>query len=83
MERTGIDAMAVAIGNQHGVYTAPPNINLEVLEQVRKNVSVPLVLHGASGIGAADVRACIERGITKVNIHTELCQAAVAALKEK
>lgn len=80
VERTGIDALAIAIGNQHGVYTSAPQINLDVLERVRANVSVPLVLHGASGIGEKDIQACIDRGITKVNIHTELCQAAATAL---
>lgn len=48
VEKTGIDSLAVAIGNQHGAYTAPPRINFEILEKVRGDVSIPLVLHGAS-----------------------------------
>lgn len=80
VERTGCDSLAVAIGNQHGVYTSEPQINFEVLEQVRDAVSVPLVLHGASGIGDEDIKKAISLGITKINIHTELCQAAMEAV---
>ena len=47
--RTGCDSLAVAIGNQHGVYTSAPQLNFEVIRRVREAVSVPLVLHGASG----------------------------------
>lgn len=82
VERTGCDSLAVAIGNQHGVYTSDPQINFDVLKRVRDVVSIPLVLHGASGISNEDVRKAIELGITKVNIHTELCQAAMDAIRE-
>jgi len=80
VERTGIDFLAIAIGNQHGVYSSAPQLNLEILEKVRATVSIPLVLHGASGISDEDVKKCIDRGITKINIHTELCQAAMIAV---
>ncbi len=83
VERTGCDSLAVAIGNQHGVYTSEPQLNFEVVERVRAAVSVPLVLHGASGIGDADIRTAISLGIAKINIHTELCQAAMAAIKDR
>lgn len=82
VERTGIDFLAIAIGNQHGVYSSEPRLNLEIVEKVRDSVSIPLVLHGASGISDEDVRKCIDRGITKINIHTELCQAAMIAVVE-
>lgn len=80
VERTGIDFLAIAIGNQHGVYSSEPKLNLEIVRKVRDSVSIPLVLHGASGIGDEDVRKCIDLGITKINIHTELCQAAMIAV---
>ena len=83
VERTGCDSLAVAIGNQHGVYTSEPQLNIEVVERVRAAVSVPLVLHGASGIGDADIRTAISLGIAKINIHTELCQAAMAAIRDR
>jgi ketose-bisphosphate aldolase len=81
VERTGIDSLAVAIGNQHGVYSSEPKLNFDVVKKVREAVSVPLVLHGASGIGNDDIRTAISLGITKINIHTELCQAAMIAVK--
>ncbi len=56
VERTGCDSLAVAIGNQHGVYTSEPKLNFEVVKRVREAVSVPLVLHGASGISDADIK---------------------------
>lgn len=80
VDRTGIDSLAIAIGNQHGAYTAPPQINFDILEKVRNSVSIPLVLHGASGIGDEDIRHAIDLGITKINIHTELCEAAMDAI---
>ena len=80
VERTGCDSLAIAIGNQHGAYTAPPQINFDILEKVRNSVSIPLVLHGASGIGDEDIRHAIDLGITKINIHTELCEAAMDAI---
>lgn len=83
VERTGCDSLAVAIGNQHGVYTSEPQLNFEVVERVRAAVSVPLVLHGASGIGDADIRTAISLGIAKINIHTELCQAAMEAIRDR
>lgn len=81
VERTGCDSLAVAIGNQHGVYTSEPKLNFEVLEKVRKAVDIPLVLHGASGISDEDIRMAIRMGISKINIHTELCQAAMDAIR--
>ncbi|WP_302279299.1 class II fructose-bisphosphate aldolase [Brachyspira pilosicoli] len=80
VEGTQCDSLAVAIGNQHGVYTSEPQINFDVLEKVSKVVSVPLVLHGASGIGDEDIKKAISLGISKINIHTELCQAAMQAI---
>lgn len=80
VERTNIDSLAVAIGNQHGTYSTEPKINFEILDKVNKAVKVPLVLHGASGISDADIRKAIGMGITKINIHTELCDAAMIAI---
>jgi len=82
VERTACDSLAVAIGNQHGTYTSEPKLNFDVLRRVRKAVSVPLVLHGASGISDKDIKTAISLGITKINIHTELCEAAMIAVKE-
>jgi ketose-bisphosphate aldolase len=80
VKRTGCDSLAVAIGNQHGVYTSPPKLNFDVVRKVRQAVSVPLVLHGASGIRDEDIKTAISLGIAKINIHTELCEAAMQAV---
>lgn len=69
-ERTGIDALAVAIGNAHGNYPVAPKLAFNVLEEIHKNVDVPLVLHGGSGITDADFQKAISLGIVKVNIAT-------------
>lgn len=79
---TGIDAVAVAIGNAHGAYKSEPKINFEVLKAIEEAVSVPLVLHGGSGISDDDFRAVIQHGIAKINIFTELTQQASIELQK-
>ncbi|MEY8375887.1 class II fructose-bisphosphate aldolase [Lachnospiraceae bacterium 56-18] len=69
-ERTGIDALAVAIGNAHGNYPVAPTLAFDVLEEIEKRTEVPLVLHGGSGITDDDFRRAISLGIVKVNIAT-------------
>lgn len=79
--RTGIDSLAVAIGTAHGLYAGEPKVDLERLEKIREKVDVPLVLHGASDVPDATVRAAVERGIAKVNVSTDLKIAFADALK--
>lgn len=69
-ERTGIDALAVAIGNAHGDYPVAPTLEFGVLQKIHENVDVPLVLHGGSGITDKDFQKAISTGIVKVNIAT-------------
>ena len=73
--RTGIDALAVAIGTAHGFYTQAPVLNIERLKKIVYKTSVPLVLHGGSGTPDAQVIEAINNGITKVNINTEFTAA--------
>ncbi|HZK55553.1 MAG TPA: class II fructose-bisphosphate aldolase [Desulfosporosinus sp.] len=72
VEETGIDTLAPALGTAHGMYTSTPNIDFERLEKIRTLIQVPLVLHGGSGIPDAMIKESIAKGITKVNIGTEL-----------
>ncbi|MCD8147714.1 MAG: tagatose-bisphosphate aldolase subunit GatY [Clostridiales bacterium] len=72
VEATGIDSLAVAIGTAHGIYKGVPKIDVERLSQIRQIVSIPLVLHGTSGVPDETVRECIRRGICKVNYATDL-----------
>jgi fructose-bisphosphate aldolase class II len=67
---TGIDALAVAIGNAHGNYKKAPKLAFNVLNEINQSVSVPLVLHGGSGISDKDFQRAISLGIRKVNIAT-------------
>lgn len=69
---TDVDSLAVAIGTAHGVYKGIPKLDLERLSEICKVVSVPLVLHGTSGVPDDTVRECIRRGICKVNYATDL-----------
>ena len=77
VEETGVDALAVAVGTAHGVYKGPPQIHFELLEELRKKVSVPLVLHGGSGTGDDNLSRVCRLGICKVNISTDLKKAMI------
>lgn len=67
---TGVDALAIAIGNAHGNYKDAPNLRFDILEEVARQTNVPLVLHGGTGITAADFIRCSKTGIKKINIAT-------------
>jgi len=82
VEGTGIDALAVAIGNAHGFYRTEPKLDLDRLAEIARRVSTPLVLHGGTGIPDDDVRRAIQIGITKVNIGAEARAAYVKGLRE-
>jgi ketose-bisphosphate aldolase len=68
--QTGIDMLAVGIGNAHGFYAGEPELNLELLAQLREVSAVPLVLHGSTGIPEEVVQRCISLGVVKVNVGT-------------
>lgn len=73
IEKTGIDALAVAIGTNHGQYKSKTNISFEQLEKIRDAVNgFPLVIHGGTGVKEEDVRRVIDLGIRKFNVGTEL-----------
>ena len=75
VRRTGVDMLAVSIGNAHGLYTARPRLDFALLAELRRSVSLPFVLHGGSGTPADDLHKAIGLGIAKVNVASELCQA--------
>lgn len=81
VEETGVDSLAVAIGTAHGFYKGTPKLNFERLAEIRNNVSVPLVLHGSSGVPDEDISKAISLGICKVNFATELRVAYSNAVK--
>lgn len=83
VERTGIDSLAVAIGTAHGVYKGEPKLDIDRLREIKAVVSIPLVLHGTTGVPDATVKECIEAGICKVNYATGLRIAFSEGVKEK
>lgn len=80
---TGVDALAVSIGNAHGHYTRLPRLDFDRLAAIREKVRVPLVLHGGSGTPEEDLRRAISLGIAKVNVATELVTAYRQSLLEQ
>ena len=85
-EETGIDALACAFGTAHGLYVKEPKLDFERLEKIKELVSVPLVMHGGSGVSHEDYRKVIELGIRKINYYTHMAKAggtAVAELADK
>jgi fructose-bisphosphate aldolase class II len=69
---TQVHSLAIAIGNAHGFYKGDPKLDFARLEALWKRVPVPLVLHGASGISDDDLRRCVELGVRKINVNTEI-----------
>ena len=71
-EQSGVDALAIAIGNAHGIYKGIPTLDFRRLEEIKRNIKVPIVLHGSSGIPAASLHKAIALGVRKININTEV-----------
>ncbi len=79
VEKTKVDALAIAVGNAHGAYKLPPKLDFERIKTISEIVDVPLVLHGGSGLTDDDFKKAIDCGISKVNIFTDINIAAVKA----
>ncbi|WP_273324962.1 class II fructose-bisphosphate aldolase [Vallitalea guaymasensis] len=77
VNRTGVDCLAVAIGNAHGQYKSKPKLDFNRLSAIYEKASIPLVLHGGTGIPDVDIKKAISKGIRKVNIFTEVDRAFV------
>ena len=81
-KETGLSSMAVGVGTAHGFYATTPVLNKALISELKTKLTVPMVLHGASGISDEEVRDCIRRGICKVNFATELRVAYSDGVKE-
>ena len=75
VKETGIDMLAVGIGNAHGIYKSLPKFDFKRLQEIYEQVKIPLVLHGGSGTPEADLKKAISLGICKVNVASELVKA--------
>lgn len=82
VSRTGVDALAVAVGNAHGDYKFPPKLDFQRISEIFDRTGTPLVLHGGSGLSDDDFRIAVERGICKVNIFTDIDKAGKAGIEE-
>ena len=82
VEKTGVDALAVAVGTAHGAYRFPPKLDFDRISRIAQAVHVPLVLHGGSGLSDDDFREAIRRGIAKVNIFTDINVAGAQAARQ-
>ncbi len=82
VRRTGIDALAVAVGNAHGDYKFPPRLDYERIRVIAEKTKLPLVLHGGSGISEEGFRRAVQEGVCKVNIFTDLDKAGKKGVEE-
>ncbi len=82
VQKTGVDALAVAVGNAHGDYRFPPKLDFERITAIREATGTPLVLHGGSGLSDDDFREAVRRGVCKINIFTDLDKAGKAGIEE-
>lgn len=82
VEKTKVDALAIAIGTAHGPYKGKPELDFERLAAIRKVVDIPLVLHGASGVYDQDIQKAISLGICKININTDFQQVFSGKIRQ-
>lgn len=82
IEETNVDALAVAIGTSHGVYRGTPKLDLDLMDELNRRSSVPLVMHGGSGTPEKDVVKSIELGMCKINIFSDILQGYYSGMKE-
>ena len=73
--RTGVDALAVAVGNAHGDYAFPPKLDFERIQVISEKTDLPLVLHGGSGLSDQDFQRAVKLGVSKVNSFTDIDKA--------
>ncbi|MEG4208644.1 class II fructose-bisphosphate aldolase [Microcoleus sp. S13_B4] len=81
IKETKVDFLAVTIGNVHGKYLSQPKLDFPRLAKIRAAVSVPLVMHGSSGLPDSMIHQCIEFGVSKFNVNTEVREAYMDVLK--
>ena len=75
VKRTGVDSLAVAVGNAHGDYAFPPKLDFERIRVIAEKTGIPLVLHGGSRLSDTDFKTAVKEGVAKVNIFTDIDKA--------
>lgn len=81
VQRTGVDSLAIAVGNAHGDYKFPPKLDFARIGKIAEMTGIPLVLHGGSGLSDEDFRIAVQKGICKVNIFTDIDKAGKAGIE--
>jgi len=82
VKRTGVDALAVAVGNAHGDYKFPPKLDFDRITAISQATGIPLVLHGGSGLADSDFKEAVKRGISKINIFTDIDKAGKRGIEK-
>lgn len=82
VERTGVDALAIAFGTAHGVYKVKPKLDLDRIKLIKDKIDVPFVMHGGSGLTKEEFQTAIRNGIRKINYYTYMSLAGGRAVKE-
>lgn len=82
VERTGVDALAIAFGTAHGVYQVKPKLDLERIKMIKEKINIPFVMHGGSGLTKEEFQTSIRNGIRKINYYTYMSLAGGNAVKE-
>ena len=82
VEKTGVDSLAVAVGNAHGDYKFPPKLDFDRITAIAQATNLPLVLHGGSGLSDSDFRQAVARGVCKVNIFTDIDKAGKRGIEK-
>lgn len=80
-KETGIDSIAASVGTVHGTYKGKLNIDYKLIESLAKNIEIPLVLHGGSGLDNSTLKKCKDAGITKININSDIQEAWSLAIR--
>lgn len=83
VQATGVDALAIAIGTNHGQYKSKTEVNIPLLKEIDAIVDVPLVIHGGTGVNEKDIGELIDNGIRKFNVGTELLVTWTKTAKQK
>jgi fructose/tagatose bisphosphate aldolase len=81
VNETGVDFLAIAFGNAHGLYKGTPRLNLSLVSAIRRRVSVPLVMHGGTGLTDEQFRGAIVAGISKINFATSILNSAAENMR--
>lgn len=82
VKETGIDSLAASVGTVHGIYKGELNIDYKLIKELSTNIQVPLVLHGGSGLPDDILKKCIDAGITKININSDIQDAWSKSVRE-